>query len=231
MDRKHTAWKKSRKFGDVKGGRRWPKFADGLLRRVHSFKAPSQWDELPIVRVDNPSRDFFFPLSAQETLHELRRLPAEHVAGITHLWLRRFKKSEYERGEKPLASFMCGRGVRMIVLYPWPKDRRLWLGTRKPSARVLKLYEPYSEALVHGADGWCLEFTDMALKDLYTEFLLFHEVGHHIDWYTRHWSKANKKQLEEFADQYAFERTSLRTTTYRNRPDWEAGDQGETANP
>ncbi len=33
--------------------------------------------------------------------------------------------------------------------------------------------------------------------------ILYHEVGHHVDWYGRHWSKANLREVEEFADQYA----------------------------
>lgn len=217
MEKKRTAWKKSRKFGDIHGGRQRPKFANEILKRVHALEAPSSFDQLPIVRVDNPSRDFFFPLSAEEVLEELRRLPEEDVANITHIWLRRFKKSEYENREVPLASFMCGGGVRAVVLYPWPRDRRLWLGKRKPSSRVLHAYRPYSQALAQTPEGWWyLEFTLAGLKDLYTEFLLFHEVGHHIDWYTRRWSKANKRKLEEFADQYAYERTSLRSRSYRS---------------
>ncbi len=217
MDRRHTAWKKSRKFGDVKGGRAWPKIADGILRRVHSLEAPSASDELPIVIEDNPSRDFFFPLSAVEVLAELQRLPKKDVTGITHIWLRRFKKSDYERGEMPLASFMAGGGVKAIVLYPWPVDLTLSLGRRKPTERTLRMYEPYSDRLVQTRRGWQLEFTESGLKDLYTELLLYHEIGHHVDWYQRRWSKANRRNLEEFADRYAYERTSQRCWTYRER--------------
>jgi len=44
---------------------------------------------------------------------------------------------------------------------------------------------------------------------------LFHEIGHHLDWYARHWSKANSSILEEAADQYAFSKTTKRSMTYR----------------
>ena len=215
LSRRHTAWKKSRKFGDIKGGRSTLKLNSGLLRRVHSLVAPGKYETLPVVRVDNPSRDYFFPLSATEVLQELKRLPQAHVANITHIWLRRFKKTEYERGELPLASFMAGSGARVIVLYPWPVDMRLSLGRRKPGKRVLKMYAPYSEALVKTRKGWFLEFTEAALKDLYIELLLYHEVGHHIDWHRRRWTAANVRQLEEFADQYAYERTSIRSKSFR----------------
>jgi len=217
VDRKRTAWKKSRKFGDVKGGRVAPKLNDGIFRRVHSLAVPGKNDVLPIVCEDNPSRDFFFPLSASEILTELERLPKEHVANITHIWLRRFKKSEYEKSEVPLACFMAGSGVRAIVIYPWPIDLKLSMGRKKPSERVLKMFAPYSEALLETDKGWFLEFTESALKDLYVELLLYHEIGHHIDRYNRRWTRANRRNLEEFADQYAYERTSLRGLTFQQR--------------
>lgn len=37
QNRKETAWKKSRKFGDVKGGRKWPKIADNIFNRKHNL--------------------------------------------------------------------------------------------------------------------------------------------------------------------------------------------------
>jgi hypothetical protein len=65
-NKKQTAWKKSRKFGDVYGGRSKPKITDRIFRRLHSISPPTLLDKLPIYIVDNPSRDFFFPLQANE---------------------------------------------------------------------------------------------------------------------------------------------------------------------
>ena len=211
MNRKHTAWKKSRKFGDVHGGRRYAKITDNIFRRFHSLQRPSPLDELPIIIQDNPSRDFFFPISPEEVLMELKRLPAEDVEGITHLCFKRFKKADYEKGEIPLACFICGSGVRAVVLYPWPMDHCLRFGSKKPSVATLHMYSPYSKKLIQTPEGWLLEFESKALKRLYTELLLFHEVGHHIDWYSRRWTKSNRKQQEDFANQYAYERTSIRS--------------------
>jgi hypothetical protein len=39
---------------------------------------------------------------------ELQHLPEEDRAEITHIWLRRFKKSEYMAGELPFTEFICG---------------------------------------------------------------------------------------------------------------------------
>ena len=213
MDRKRTAWKKSRKFGDVHGGRKYKKIADKVFNRVHSLQAPTADQERPVVKLDNPSRDFFFPLSPEETLAAMKALDPSQVEGITHLWFRRFKKTEYERGELPLACFMCGSGVRAIVLYPWPKTMELNVGRKKPKPAILKMYSPYSNELVQHSGYWYLKFTLESLKNLYIELLLYHEIGHHIDWYTRRWTKANLRECESFADQYAYERTSFRTIT------------------
>ncbi len=43
--RKHTAWKKNRKFGDVMGGRQRPKLADNIFNRQHSLTAPDKGQE------------------------------------------------------------------------------------------------------------------------------------------------------------------------------------------
>ena len=91
------------------------------------------------------------------------------------------------------------------------------MGPKRPSGRILKMFAPYSEALLETDKGWFLEFTESALKDLYVELLLFHEIGHHIDRYNRRWTRANRRNLEEFADQYAYERTSLRGLTFQQR--------------
>jgi hypothetical protein len=92
-NKKQTAWKKNRKFGDIYGGRSKPKITDSIFRRLHSISPPTLQDRLPIYIVDNPSRDFFFPLQPNEIEIELERLPVEDRSQITHIWLRRCKKS------------------------------------------------------------------------------------------------------------------------------------------
>lgn len=108
LSRKETSWKKSRKFGDVKGGRKRPKLADNIFSRAHSITRPSEGEQLPIYINDNASRDFFFPIGQEEVARELSHLPKRDWSGITHIWFRRFKKSEYEAKELPLAEFSCG---------------------------------------------------------------------------------------------------------------------------
>lgn len=209
--RKELAWKKNRRFGDQHGGRMRPKIRDGIFRRLHSLRPPPAGLPLPILIEDNPSRDFFFPLNGEEVLRALESLPAGDVQGITHVWLRRCRRLDYERGRVNLAEFVCGSGVRVIVLYPWPRDRTLLIGKDRPPAKLLAEYEKWSPGLVRRDGAWRLRFEPRELKALFVEHLLFHEVGHHIDWFQRHWSAANIRECEEFANQYAMARSATAT--------------------
>ncbi|KAA3605546.1 MAG: hypothetical protein DWQ01_19715 [Planctomycetota bacterium] len=195
--RKHTAWRKNRKLGDVYGGRARPKLADQIFRRAHSLSPPGLDQQTPILIEDNPSRDYFFPLNGEECLQALKALPAGHTKGITHLWLKR----QNPKGS-PLAEFICGRGVHLVVMYSWRKDMNLWLGRRKPSGRVAKEYARFGAEPFYRKGGWHANFSLDNLRRYFVE-VLFHEVGHHVDFFHRHWSKANVAEREEFADQYA----------------------------
>lgn len=205
QNRKETAWKKSRKFGDVKGGRKWPKLADNIFNRCHNFPAPTPDQQLPIYMVDNPSRDFFYPASVEEIQSFLGKLPEEHTDHLTHVWLRKVSKKEYEQPNRLQASFICGSGVNLIVLYPFSRDLTMEFGKKKPSQRTLKWYAAYEPELVQDQDNWKLIWTEEKLKRYYLEGLLLHEIGHKVDsYYQRFWSAANHRKKENFADNYAF---------------------------
>ncbi len=209
--KKSTPWKKSRKYGDIYGGRQRLRLADNIFKRAHSLNRPSEFDNLPILIEDNPSREFFFPISAEEAQGALEALPEEDSNGITHIWLRRVKKSDYTTGEMPLAEFICGSGVRLVILYPIPKDLNMVLGAKKPSQKFIKeLTNARAQINLH--EGvWVAKWERESLKAWYINKVLYHEIGHHIDWYSRHWSKANRKKVEEFADQYAVQKTATAT--------------------
>jgi len=200
--RKETAWKKSRKFGDVKGGRRFPKVTDNILKRFHSLQAPSPQDELPIFLRDNPSRDFYFPIDENDIRNQLERLPSNDTTGVTHIWLRRIDKKEYESGEAFQGVFIRGSGVFLIVLNPFPRSLRMVLGTKKPSKRALKEYSPWTSDLVfnEAANTWHLQWTEETIYDYYLNSLFLHEIGHFVGKYS---GKTNPKKQEDFADAYA----------------------------
>lgn len=204
QNRKATAWKKSRKFGDIHGGRTRLKFADGIFKQQHNLLAPAPGADAPIYIVENPSRDFYFPVNVEEIKNTLKRLPKAHTEAITHIWLDKVKKTDYVKGETVQGAFISGSKVYLIKLYAVPKDNRMLFGPIKPGKKQLSFYKPYCDDLRHNKSGWYLQWTSENYKKYYLEKLLLHEIGHCVDYlYQRHWSKANNKQIEDFADNYA----------------------------
>ncbi len=204
QNRKETAWKKNRKFGDIHGGRNRLKCTDGFFKRFHNLQPPSEKDDRPIFLVENPSKDFYFPASVKEIKETLEKLPKGHTKILTHIWLDKVKKKDYLSGETLQGEFICGSKVYLIKLYAVPVDNKMLFGKKKPSNKQLSFYKPYCTDLQHEKDGWYLQWTPELMKKYFLEKLLLHEIGHCVDFvYQRHWSKANNKQVEDFADNYA----------------------------
>ncbi len=204
QNRKETAWKKNRKFGDIHGGRMRLKCADGIFKRYHNLLPPTQDEQTPIFIVENPSRDFYFPATIEEIKETLKQLPDNHTKYLTHIWLDKVKKSDYQKGETIQGQFICGSKVFLIKLYAVPKDNRMIFGKVKPTTKQLGFYKKYCTDLQHDKNVWYLQWTNESYKKYFLEKLLLHEIGHCVDYiYQRNWSKANSKQIENFADNYA----------------------------
>ncbi len=201
--KKHTAWKKNRKFGDVMGGRKKIKLADKVFSRQHNLTAPNEGDEIPIFIIDNPSRDFYFPVTVEEVKQILGRLPNDHTDHLTHIWFQKVKKSDYLEGKTFQGSFICGSGVYLIILHPFPTDNKMRFGKSKPLKKTLNFYKNYVTELKEDKDGWFLQWTEETIKKYYLESLFLHEIGHSIDsFYKRYWSKATAQKRENWADNY-----------------------------
>ncbi len=188
----------------MKGGRRHPKLADQIFKSQHNLLAPSAGQETSIFIEDNPSKDFFFPVTAEQVRKTLEKLPKEHSKELTHVWFRKVKRTDYQNGNAVQGSFISGSGVNLIVLHPFPNDLKMRFGDKKPELKQLKFYAPYTTQLGSDENGWFLKWEVERIKDYYLERLLLHEIGHHIDsMYHRFWSKAYKQKAENFADNYA----------------------------
>lgn len=204
VSQQQTPWKKSRKFGDIHGGRIRKKLSDNTFKSYHSLQAPVATDDLPIYLVDAVSREFYFPITIEEIKEVLKKLPPEHTKYVTHIWLAKVKKADYFEHKKPQATFICGGGVYLIKLFAVPKDNRMFLGKTKLSNKQLNFYKPYCDNLKYEKGNWLLQWTSENLKRYFLERLILHEIGHCVDYlYYRRWSKANNKQIEDFADNYA----------------------------
>jgi hypothetical protein len=202
LSKKHTSWKKNRKLGDVYGGRRFPKLTDKIFNQLHSLVPLLPGEETPVFIVDNPSRDFYFPVSVEDIKYVLKLLPVDHTEHLTHIWLQRVKLSDYLKNNTFQGCCICGSGVVLIVLHPFPKDHKMRLGSDKPTQKTLNYYKSYAPILDH--DGWHLLWTKEEIRRYYLESLLLHEIGHSIDFlYKKYWSKAFVNRSEKHADNYA----------------------------
>jgi hypothetical protein len=214
-----TPWKKSRKYGDVYGGRTYPKIGDKVFNRAHSLERPSPQDMLPLIIEENPSRDFFFPLSAEEIVEALKALPKQDYEEITHIWLRRVSKADFIDGSHPLATFICGSGVRVITLYPWPTNMLLPYGSKRPSNRIINEVEGFGAKVKQVGTEWFSEWGLDGLRKYYIQAVLYKKVGFHIDWYYRHWSGPNGRAACDFSDQYAVANTAAATLVFNRLKD------------
>jgi hypothetical protein len=185
------------------GGRKRPKLADNIFNRQHNLTAPNERQETPIFIVDNPSRDFYFPVTVDEVKETLSRLPKDHTDHLTHVWFQKIKKTDYLDSKTFQGSFICGSKVYLIVLHPFPTDNKMRLGKNKPLQKTLNYYKSYTTDLKEDKNGWYLQWTEETIRKYFLESLILHEIGHSLDsFYKRYWSKATTTKSENYADNY-----------------------------
>ena len=168
-----------------------------------------------------------FSIDRTTSLRGFRSVAEEARPGLTHLWCRR-TLTGCRAARQPLAEFICGSGVRVIVLYPWRRDMRLCLGRDRPDSKTAASYARFEAPPFRHRGWWYVEISLENLRLFYVQHLLYHEVGHHIDWYFRHWTPANLKACEEFADQYAFQKARTANTWRDASPRRRSLSQGQT---
>ena len=148
--------------------------------------------------------DFYFPATIDEIEFALGQLPNEHTVAITHVWLKKIKKGDYEAGDSPQGSLISGSKVVLVVLYPFPVDLKMRFGMKKPLKQALRFYEGYCCDLRQDETGWFLMWTEEEVKRYFLERLLLREIGHSVDDYYNGVGRLSRKKGEEFADQYAY---------------------------
>ena len=180
------------------------KLEDNIFQRYHSLDKPSDDQHLPIYIKDNPSRDFFHPINAADIEQQLKVMPSENSDRLTHIWLRKVKKTDYYAAKGFQACFINGGGVNLIVLKAFPMDLKMRFGKNRPIQKNVNQYVKWTDKLESDEKGWYLVWTEETIKDYYLNYLLLHEIGHYIEsQYQRYYSQADKVKREEFADNFA----------------------------
>jgi len=125
------------------------------------------------------------------------------------------KQTEWQEFDLPLVEFICGSGVRVIILYPWHKSMKFsW--SKKLDAKRIKAFSSCGIELKRNASNFYVKPTMQQLQNYYIRVLLFSAIGCHVDWYNRHWSKANRKSSNDFVHQYAMQMTHMTLRTVSN---------------
>jgi hypothetical protein len=192
-------WRRFRRHAGEDGGSA-PDRTDAVFAVLRAV--PPAGADRPRVIEDGPPAGYHWPIRGQEVLEAVRTLPRRDQRGITHLWLRSPSPSA-DVTTLPLATFICGGGVRLITLYPWRSDRRIELGLTRPKRPWVERTARFGARTYADAGRWFTEFDELGLRRFYVEHLLYHEVGHHVDWYTRQWTDTNVDECERAADEYA----------------------------
>jgi len=189
---------------------------DNIFNRLHSVQRPSPQDQLPIVMADNPSRDFVFPTTSDRVLGRLAELPADDVDGITHLW---FRRTDLDRTDpQRFFDYIGGSGVQLIVIYPWPKDLLLRLGSSRPKPKTLNRYRPWTTDLRKVDRQWCLVWTADSVERFTLESVIPTAVGYYDAWRRHRWVGDGGKVMHARAESYAA-RWSVTGVEERTRSD------------
>ncbi|MCA0363919.1 MAG: hypothetical protein LCH67_07725 [Bacteroidetes bacterium] len=166
---KFTSWKKNREFGKVFGGRERLKMKDDIFKRLHSFLKPASFEEKPIVIYDNPSKDFFFPITFEEIKNSL---PKEVFDSYTHIWFKKMKRSTFENENWIVSDNVFGGGVNLLVIFPFPKDLRIRESLSKPTQRRIKHFQKYEAQLKYDKKGYFFEFDTLSIKKYYLNYAI-----------------------------------------------------------
>jgi hypothetical protein len=175
---RHTPWKKSRTYGDNYGGATGHRDSDNIRSRLHSFHAPSEFETLPIFRQDNPSREWFHPLSAENIHSALNALPSDYHGDVTHVWMRRNTTIRNQSNEY-VSDAIYGSGVSLITVYPTRTNLIRRHGLQKPSQHCQRIYKKYGVEFNRKGTTWQTKWSIEGLRKFYLLEGLYGSVAFH----------------------------------------------------
>ncbi|GLQ35090.1 hypothetical protein GCM10007939_13730 [Amylibacter marinus] len=206
----HTPWKKSRSYGDNYGGATRHREEDNIHARYHSFDRPSAYDDLPIMRVDNPSRDWFHPLDADQVRYALKALP-NHDNDVTHVWLRRGQHPDWG-----VATGIWGSGVSLITLYAAPRNLIRDHGAQKPQQSCQRIYQRYGAKLRRVGNRWQAVWTLPELRRFYLYEGLYDCAADHSAYVWRDGRCNTQKARDQRMEDWLYRRKVLAHSVYRD---------------
>lgn len=179
--------------GRVKGGRPREKDSRLFTRTVWTKLSFERTEPGPALLRENPAGNAYHPVSLDDCVAVLARMPGKETRPVRAIVLRR--KPEIDK----LRMVLARQRYRCVILNAWPRDNRTyWRGDPGPKAR---------RSLGRWArdwrteDGWTvLQWTPEEVRRFYLYDLLLHEVGH-----LHHPHLRERTKREAFAENYALE--------------------------
>lgn len=201
---KKASWQKNKALGGAISGRSHLATADKVFDRVLSLEMPHPNDTLPLFITDTVPKDLYFPIEEADIRDALDKANANDTAGLTHIWLRRPRASEFRSGRIPLAEYIALEEIALIAFYPWPNHMLMPL-TKKPSDAILNRYKRWKPSLTSHKGKWQLQWHADLVRDFCLTELVKHMLAVHTDFRQKHAARESTKRIE-LPVQYANQR-------------------------
>ena len=192
--------RRSRKIGETQGGRVRDGKAVEKRSRVFTQDIWTQLSESPhqgfVVLRENPSRDYFHPVTEGDVRSILSRLPRRLIRHLKAVVLSRLSARDAARGVEARRRYRC------VILYAFPRSMEMvWPdGTLSDAAR--RHYSTWCSAWSVRDRAAVLTWTPDQIKRYYLCHLLLHEVGH-LNQPPFHALKRRESFAENFALEWA----------------------------
>jgi hypothetical protein len=170
----------------------------GIVTDSTSFAAPEEWYEplgraTPLVLTQEPGERYVHPVSREEIVERLSRLPGSIVAQVEVIQLSRMTR---KRALFPRYGMQWGQNIYLYPIEASLVERYL----RPPTPQLEIEARMYGGVWRQAGREWHLTWTPDALRDFYLNNVLIHEIGHVID--TRN---TNPHAREQYANWFAIE--------------------------
>ena len=178
--------------GRVKDGSASEKASRIFSRHIWSRLSDEEVTDGFVVLSENPSRDYFHPVSEAEIRKTLHLMPNKLTKYLRAVVMPRLSVTDKLRGVEARRRYSC------IILNPFPKTLRVLWSANPPAENTVRHYEPWRARWEQDDTGWFQAWEIDDLKRYYLFHLLLHELGHiNQPWF----NSLNRR--EDFAEDFA----------------------------
>jgi hypothetical protein len=192
--------RRNRNIGKTQGGRVRDGKAVEKRSRLFTQDIWTRLSEAPhegfIVLQENPSRDYFHPITETDIRSVLSRLPRRTVRPLKAVLLSRLSARDARRGVEGRRRYQC------VVLYAFPRSMEMAWSDGTFSDRAQRHYNIWCSTWCRRNDSTILTWTLEELRRYYLFHLLLHEIGH-LNQPPFHSAKRRESYAENFALEWA----------------------------